>query len=217
MTRGRSEDEWFAKHERTLIEDLKRERKRREEKVAAALKEEEGKRLKELHWMKCPKCGSDLVEETLQEKAQIDRCTRCGGMYFDRGELEDALFKPLEKRKTFRIALLHLILPSAKSKEFDREKMLKAYAKDKEHRAGEVKAWLSTPEGKKQKDLHWMRCSKCGSQMIEKDVSHNLMLDDCTLCRGIFLDYGELEDISALDQAARNEIRDRILSNAIPG
>src|SRR5262245_16488200 len=106
MTRIRTEDEWFAKNERTLIEDLKRERKRREQRIAEALQKEEGRKLKELHWMKCPECGSDMAEEPLAEKILIDRCSRCGGLFFDRGELEDILLKPLETRKKFRIAVV---------------------------------------------------------------------------------------------------------------
>jgi hypothetical protein len=35
-------------------------------------------------------------------------------------------------------------------------------------------------------------------------------VDDCTLCRGIFLDYAELEMIS-LPEKERKEIRDRLL------
>jgi uncharacterized protein len=39
------------------------------------------------HWMKCPKCGHEMVEEDLQG-IKVDRCTQCSGIYFDRGELE---------------------------------------------------------------------------------------------------------------------------------
>jgi uncharacterized protein with PIN domain len=39
------------------------------------------------HWMKCPKCGGDLTEVTL-ENVMVDQCASCGGVYFDKGELE---------------------------------------------------------------------------------------------------------------------------------
>ena len=215
MSRIGNEDEWFAKNERTLIEDLKRERQRREQRVADNLNQEEGKRRKELHWMKCPKCGSSMAEEPLHENVNVDRCSRCGGLFFDRGELEDVLMHPAEKRKGFRIGIIHLVLPSWKSKDMDREKILKDFVEDRDRRKQHVAEWLSTEEGKKQKDLHWMNCPKDGSTLEETDVMHGLFVDDCTLCRGIFLDYGELESISNLTEENRKDIRERILSLSI--
>ncbi|HEY7159888.1 MAG TPA: zf-TFIIB domain-containing protein [Acidobacteriota bacterium] len=211
MTRIRTEDEWFAKNERTLIEELKRERKRREQRIADALNQEDGRKRKELHWMKCPECGSNMNEELLAENIMVDRCTRCGGIFFDRGELEDILVKPLEKRKSFRIAVIQLVLPLWKSKEFDRGKILKDFTADRDRRKQEVKKWLSTEEGKKLKALHSMKCPKDGSDLKQTDLGHGLDVEDCPLCRGIFLHYGELEDISALNETDRKEIRDRIL------
>ncbi len=211
MTRIRTEDEWFVKNERTLIEELKRERKRREERITNALNQEEGRKRKELHWMKCPECGSNMAEEPLAEKIMVDRCTRCGGIFFDRGELEDILLKPLEKRKSFRIAVVHLVLPLWKSKEFDRGKILEDFTADRDRRKQEVEKWLATEEGKKQKELHSMKCPKDGYDLEQTDLRHGLTVDDCPLCRGIFLHYGELETISALSEEDRKEIRDLIL------
>jgi Zn-finger nucleic acid-binding protein len=37
--------------------------------------------------MKCPKCGSDLKEET-HGQVKIDVCPECKGMWFDSGEME---------------------------------------------------------------------------------------------------------------------------------
>jgi Zn-finger nucleic acid-binding protein len=215
MARIRTEDEWFVKNERTLIEELKRERKRREERIADALNKEEGLKLKELHWMKCPECGSDMKEEPLAEKIMVDRCTRCGGIFFDRGELEDILLKPLEKRKSFRIAVVHLVLPLWKSKDYDRGKIMQDFTADRERRKQAVQEWISTPEGKKAKQLHSMKCPKDGSDLKQTELGHGLEVDDCSLCRGIFLHYGELEDMAALGETEREEIRDRILKFSI--
>jgi uncharacterized protein len=42
--------------------------------------------------MKCPRCSSAM--ETVQvEETQIDRCTKCGGLWFDEFELEDLTAK----------------------------------------------------------------------------------------------------------------------------
>ena len=41
--------------------------------------------------MDCPKCNSEMQEHsisTLQGQVTIDRCTSCGGLWFDEGEAE---------------------------------------------------------------------------------------------------------------------------------
>ncbi len=42
---------------------------------------------KEMHWMKCPKCGSSMEEIEL-DRIMVDKCSSCNGIYFDEGELE---------------------------------------------------------------------------------------------------------------------------------
>ena len=37
--------------------------------------------------MTCPRCGSSMNEVAL-EHVKIDRCTGCGGVFLDKGELE---------------------------------------------------------------------------------------------------------------------------------
>ncbi len=39
------------------------------------------------HYMKCPKCGADLVTTDF-EGVQVDRCPECQGVWLDAGELE---------------------------------------------------------------------------------------------------------------------------------
>jgi hypothetical protein len=85
---GRSrEDEWFQRNERELLEAAQKERLKRQAEKEAAEKDAEKKRLKDLHFMKCPKCGHDMKTETL-DGIEVDRCTFCEGVYFDAGELE---------------------------------------------------------------------------------------------------------------------------------
>lgn len=42
------------------------------------------------HWMKCPKCSEQMVEIELLSIV-IEKCEGCGGLYFDKGELETLL------------------------------------------------------------------------------------------------------------------------------
>jgi hypothetical protein len=74
------EDEYFARKEFERRRAL-------EEKKQAALAAEEKERRKELHWMKCPKCGMDLIEVDYKE-IKVDKCSHCQGVWLDAGELE---------------------------------------------------------------------------------------------------------------------------------
>ena len=74
------EEEYFARME------FER-RKKLEEEKHGKLKKEDKKRLKELHYMRCPKCGMDLIEIDYR-KIKIDRCSGCEGVWLDAGELE---------------------------------------------------------------------------------------------------------------------------------
>ncbi len=94
----RREDDWFLKNEKQLIEAARSARERRERERSAGEKGEERKRLRDLHFMKCPKCGHDMKEEIL-EGVTVDRCTFCEGMYLDAGELDQVLLKKEEDRK----------------------------------------------------------------------------------------------------------------------
>jgi hypothetical protein len=37
--------------------------------------------------IKCPRCGSNMTEITI-EHVKVDRCSGCGGVFLDKGELE---------------------------------------------------------------------------------------------------------------------------------
>ncbi|HCC68955.1 MAG TPA: hypothetical protein DEP99_03610 [Nitrospiraceae bacterium] len=77
---GGKEEEYFARLEYET-------RKKLEEGKHKKLAEEEKKRLKELHYMRCPKCGMDLIEIDYKG-IKIDKCSECEGIWLDAGELE---------------------------------------------------------------------------------------------------------------------------------
>ena len=80
---SKSEDEYFAR--------LEFEKRRKEmEARQARIQVEERNRLKELHFMRCPKCGMELVEIELKG-IKVDRCVACRGIFFDGGEIEQLL------------------------------------------------------------------------------------------------------------------------------
>lgn len=44
------------------------------------------------------------------------------------------------------------------------------------------------------KAVHWMKCPKCGHEMKEFTLS-GIFLDQCTQCKGIYFDQGELDTL----------------------
>ena len=76
---SRNEEEYFAQQERELME------KQREQARKAATEAE-----RKTHFMKCPKCGADLVTEDFHG-VQIDRCPECHGIWLDAGELDQVV------------------------------------------------------------------------------------------------------------------------------
>ena len=75
-----SEDEYFvredAEKKRKLALDLKRQ-----------LRADEAKKLKDLHFMHCPKCGMPMHEVRMRG-VDVDVCFACNGVFLDKGELE---------------------------------------------------------------------------------------------------------------------------------
>jgi hypothetical protein len=72
----KTEDEYFLKHDAELI---KAQRAKLDAERAAAERA--------AHFMKCPKCGADLAEQTFKH-VKVDVCPECHGMWLDNGELD---------------------------------------------------------------------------------------------------------------------------------
>jgi hypothetical protein len=81
------EEEYFARIE------IERKKKIEEEKLKR-IAEEEKRKLKELHYMRCPKCGMELSEIDYKG-VNVDRCFSCDGVWLDAGEID--LLSKLEK------------------------------------------------------------------------------------------------------------------------
>ena len=88
-----SEEEYFTRIE---FERRKKIEKEKQEKLAT----EERNRLRDLHYMKCPKCGMDLLGMEFQG-VKVDKCSGCSGVWLDAGELETVA--KLETSKTEKI------------------------------------------------------------------------------------------------------------------
>jgi Zn-finger nucleic acid-binding protein len=74
------EEEYFHRKNQELVAKKRAE-------LDAQRHAQEAAQLKEMHWMRCPKCGHEMREEE-RSRIKIDRCTGCGGVFLDAGELD---------------------------------------------------------------------------------------------------------------------------------
>jgi len=80
VTPSEREEEYYARKE---FED----KQKREEVKQIELEIAEKQKLKELHFMNCPKCGMKLIEVNYKN-IEVDKCSGCNGIWLDAGELE---------------------------------------------------------------------------------------------------------------------------------
>jgi len=96
MKPSRNEEEYIARQQFELLKKSEAEKRRQ-------LTEAEQKAAQELHWMKCPKCGMSLLEVEYR-KIKVDKCSYCGGIWLDAGEMEQvALIDKTSLDKLFRV------------------------------------------------------------------------------------------------------------------
>jgi hypothetical protein len=92
--------------------------------------------------------------------------------------------KPTEKEEEYFARL-----------EFEKKKKME----EEKHRK------LALDDKEQLKKLHWMRCPKCGMELIEIDY-RGIKIDKCSECEGVWLDAGELEQISTLEKTGLDKL-----------
>jgi len=75
-----TEEEYFARENAERLRKLAAEQQK---SIASGERE----KLKQAHYMRCPKCGMELKEIAVRG-VQVDRCFSCNGTWLDKGELE---------------------------------------------------------------------------------------------------------------------------------
>lgn len=84
-------------------------------------------------------------------------------------------------------------------------------AEKKRKLALQVKKDTEVAELKRLKELHFMRCPKCGLQLQEVKVM-GVDADICFACQGVYLDKGELQTILAQVKQAKPGVMDAIIN-----
>jgi len=80
MIPSEKEEEYYARLEYEKQQKIEREKHEK-------LKTEERLKMKEVHFMRCPKCGMGLIEIDYKG-IKIDKCSECAGVWLDAGEME---------------------------------------------------------------------------------------------------------------------------------
>ena len=74
------EDEYFLRLDAGKVSKMRGDLDKKRQEEAKQMR-------KQAHWMKCPKCGSELQEVNYQN-VLLDTCVDCKGVWLDHGELE---------------------------------------------------------------------------------------------------------------------------------
>ncbi len=82
-------------------------------------------------------------------------------------------------------------------KEFERKQKLEQ----------EKQKALSEEERKRDQQLHYMKCPKCGMGLVEVEY-RGILVDRCSECLGIWLDRGEFESVSQLGKPILDKLFD---------
>jgi uncharacterized protein len=91
-----SEVEFYARMEYKKLKNIEEEKQKKLDATQRA-------KAKERHYMKCPKCGMNLVEIDYN-KIKVDKCSECEGIWLDAGELElVAQMNKVHLDKLFRV------------------------------------------------------------------------------------------------------------------
>lgn len=100
-SRREQEEKYFAEQEQ-------RKRKALREKLDDQRESQKKEHVKSPHWMKCPKCGHNLVEMNYHD-VLVDKCSHCHGFYLDAGELD--LLLEGQKKKGFFTSFVESVGP----------------------------------------------------------------------------------------------------------
>jgi len=87
--------------EKYFKEQQLRYRMQRLEEEQQKMADAEKSRLKELHWLHCPKCGQKLTEEKYGN-VDVDVCPSCKGVWLDADELGTIVSEQSGKQNPFQ-------------------------------------------------------------------------------------------------------------------
>jgi hypothetical protein len=94
-----------------------------------------------------------------------------------------------------------MVKPSKKEEEYFAKQMFEEKQKIEQDKQRNLVA----AERRKAKELHFMKCPKCGMNLVEIDY-RNIKVDRCSACEGVWLDSGELAQVVKLEKGALDRL-----------
>lgn len=94
-----------------------------------------------------------------------------------------------------------MVKPSKKEEEYFAKQMFE----EKQKIEQDKQKTLAAAERRKAKELHFMKCPKCGMNLVEIDY-RNIKVDRCSACEGVWLDSGELAQVVRLEKGALDRL-----------
>jgi len=194
---GRSnEEEYFARREAELL----RQHRDAMQKTAAETE-------RQRHVMKCPKCGFGLYTATGHGLA-IVQCPNCLGIWLDANETEAVLKGTAEERAPVREALLSIVQPAGPRP----SPAWEAYAAERAaDLARQQEAERQQPALATERATHHMKCPQCGFDLLTTSL-HDIEIDQCPSCHGVWFDAGEAELMLKRSEAERGMFRSALLA-----
>jgi len=101
--------------------------------------------------------------------------------------------------------------PHGKASNVEDEYFVREDAEKKRRLALQVKKETAAAELRRLKELHFMRCPKCGLQLQEVKIM-GVDADICFACHGVYFDKDELQTIIAQVKTAKPGVMDAILN-----
>ncbi|HLE20987.1 MAG TPA: zf-TFIIB domain-containing protein [Vicinamibacteria bacterium] len=99
ISQNKQEEDYFYKKDQELTRSLRK-------RADAERQQMEREQQKNLHWMRCPKCGGQM-EEIAVAVLRLDRCQSCNGVFFDDGEIE--ILRQTQTKQDLLSSLLGLL------------------------------------------------------------------------------------------------------------
>ncbi len=140
--------------------------------------------------MKCPSCKKELSGKMKIGDVEIDRCSECGGLWFEKDELR-----------------------LAKDKKAPEAKWVDVEIKDKSINWFHIELWKDKMKFKAKKDIRF--CPNDQTPLYQINYGDSpIKVDVCGICKGIWLDKGEFKEIIAyIKKKADYEVLHKYVKN----
>ena len=160
--------------------------------------------------LSCPHCRHHLLEPIRYKDVELDACAHCGGLWFDRNELDKVIhnYDPNYHREGSIVETLGPKVDESKKRCPHCKDSLETYQFEKDsdlkidicHSCQGI--WLDKGELDKAKIFYKipeavasLNCPQCHHHLLKPIRSENVELDACVHCEGLWFDRNDLDKV----------------------